>query len=194
MKPVLTAAALAALLAAPLTPAAAQSFPPQHWASAGGVLDVQPNGQNAWTADQVAAIQAIEEVFYRWAIFYDEGRQDLLPSILTEDVVVTVLLGGTEPIGTFTGIEAVAEYNNSSLTGQLDQRRHMMTNVLVDSLTDTTATATAFGLIVAAKDGLSLGALVVYPAELTRGDDGVWRFSRLTIAIDDYAGNLAPAE
>lgn len=187
--------ALAALAAACLAaPAAAQTFPPQHWLSDNSLIDVQPNGQNDWTAEQVAEIQAIEEVYYRWAIYYDEGRQDLLNSILTEDVEVTVLLGGTEPIGVFTGIEAVAGYNNTSLEAQLDQRRHMMTNVLVDSLTENTATATAFGLVIGAKDGLSLGALVVYPAELVKGEDGVWRFSRLTIAIDDYAGNLAPAE
>lgn len=181
-------AALAAVCLA--VPAAAQTFPPQHWLSDAGVIEVQPNGQHDWTADKLGDIRAIEEAFYRWAYFYDEGRSDLLPSLLTDDVEVVVLLGSAEPLGTFNGIPAVAEYNDSTMDTQLDQRRHLISNVLVDSLDDTSASANAFGLVIAAADGLSLGAMVVYDADLTRGDDGIWRFARLVIAIDDYAGNL----
>jgi hypothetical protein len=39
-----------------------------------------------------------------------------------------------------------------------------------------------------ANDGLSLGATVIYSADLHKGSDGVWRFSRLVIGMDGYAG------
>ena len=38
-----------------------------------------------------------------------------------------------------------------------------------------------------AADGLSLGATVIYSAELRKEEDGVWRFSKFVIGMDDYA-------
>lgn len=187
MKHLLATAVLAAGFA---LPALAETFPAQHWASQGGIVDIHPNGANVWSTEQLVDIKLIEEAFGRWALFYDEGRSDLLPSLLTEDVVVNVRLGDPEPMGVFEGVPAVAKYNDDTLAVQLDQRRHLMTNILVDSLDGTTATATAFGLVMQMADGLKLGAMVFYTSDLVKGEDGVWRFARLDINIDDYAGNL----
>jgi hypothetical protein len=188
MKPILTAAALVAALC---VPAAADTFPPQHWASKGGVVTVLPNRVHDYTLRQLSDIEAIRDLFHHWAMYYDEGRNDLLPTILTEDVVVTVLLGKPEPIAVLEGIPAVTAFNQGSLDAQRDQRRHVMSNIMVDGLTERTARATAFGTVVKLADGLSIGAMVLYVAELARSDDGLWRFHRLTIGIDDYEGNLA---
>ena len=62
-----------------------------------------------------------------------------------------------------------------------------MTNVVIDRLTANEATAIAYGIVTVAANGLSLGATVIYSAELRREADGVWRFSRFVIGMDDYA-------
>ena len=40
-----------------------------------------------------------------------------------------------------------------------------------------------------AADGLTLGASVLYVADLVREADGCWRFSYFYIGMDDYAGD-----
>jgi hypothetical protein len=63
-----------------------------------------------------------------------------------------------------------------------------MTNVLVESLAADTASAIAYGIVPVAADGLTLGATVIYVADLSREDDGCWRFSYFYIGLDNYAG------
>ena len=75
---------------------------------------------------------------------------------------------------------------------QADQRRHVISNVIIDRLTADDATALAFCITTVAKNGLSIGATVIYSADLKRESDGVWRFSRFVIGIDDYAGRPPP--
>ena len=188
MKQMTTAAA--ALLALTLPALAEGTFPPQHWASASGIVEVQPNG-GAWENASAVDALRVQEAFNRWAIFYDEGRTDLLPSLFTEDGKVISVLGSADPIAENQGYEAIAAYVDGSLEAQLDQRRHAMSNFLIDELTETTAKATAYGTVIKAADGLSVGALVLYTGDLVKGEDGVWKFQTLTIGIDDYAGNLA---
>lgn len=183
----LTAAVTA--LAASTTPLAAQTFPPQHWATISGLVEVHPNGQ-PWENTDPVDLMRIHEAFARWSLFYDEGRADLLPSLFTGEAEMIVTLGSAEPIASFTGPQAMGDYVMSTLADQKDQRRHAMSNVLIDEITDNTAKALAYGTVIQAADGLSVGALVFYSGDLEKGDDGIWRFSRFVIGIDDYAGNL----
>ncbi|WP_298493728.1 nuclear transport factor 2 family protein [uncultured Maritimibacter sp.] len=182
--------ATAALFALALPALAEGTFPPQHWASNSGIVDVQPNG-SVWENENAVDALRIQEAFNRWGIFYDEGRSDLIPSLFTEDGKVVSTLGSAEPIAENQGYEAIAAYVDRSLESQLDQRRHAMSDFLIDELTETTAKATAYGTVIKAADGISVGALVIYTGDLVKGEDGVWKFQTLTIGIDDYAGNLA---
>lgn len=188
MTHIFTAAVLATTMAMPAL--AEGTFPPQHWASDAGIVAVEPN-TTVIESGQVADVLNIQQAFTRWGVYYDEGRSDLLPSLFTEDGMTVTMLGSAEPIATNEGHAAIAEYIDSSLAGQLDQRRHVLTNFLIDEMTDTTAKATAYGTVIKAADGLSVGAMVYYAGELEKGEDGVWKFAKLTIGIDDYAGNLS---
>ena len=67
-----------------------------------------------------------------------------------------------------------------------------MTNVLVESLAADTASATAYGIMPVAADGLTLGATVIYVADLSREEDGCWRFSYFYIGMDNYAAEKKP--
>ncbi|MEC7762329.1 MAG: nuclear transport factor 2 family protein [Pseudomonadota bacterium] len=188
MKRILTTATLAATLALPAL--AEGTFPPQHWASNAGIVAVEPN-TTVIGAEQVADVLNIQQAFSRWGVYYDEGRSDLVPTLFTETGKTLTYLGSGDTIATNEGHEAIATYIDSSLAGQLDQRRHVLTNFLIDELTETTASATAYGTVIKAADGLSVGAMVYYAGELEKGEDGVWKFATLEIGIDDYAGNLS---
>ncbi|SPJ26047.1 nuclear transport factor 2 family protein [Palleronia abyssalis] len=172
------------------TQIAAQTFPPQHWAGESGLLSLGENGQVDLSAADPMDILRIEEAFIRWGLYYDEGRSDLLPSLFTESGEMVATLGSAEPIATFTGPEEIGGYVDATLEQQGDQRRHSITNFLVQEISESEASAMAYGIVMVAADGLSVGSSVVYTGDLTKGDDGVWKFERLTIAIDDYAGNL----
>ncbi|WP_292021688.1 nuclear transport factor 2 family protein [Maritimibacter sp. UBA3975] len=188
MNRILTTAALAVTLAAPAL--AQGTFPTQHWATNTGIANIQPNS-TVIEEGQVADVMNIQQAFSRWGVYYDEGSSDLIPSLFTVDATTVTYLGTDESIADNEGHEAIATYIDSSLEGQLDQRRHVLTNFLIDELTEDTAKAMAYGTVIKAADGLSLGAMVFYSGELEKGDDGVWKFSKLTIGIDDYAGNLS---
>ncbi len=69
-----------------------------------------------------------------------------------------------------------------------------MTNVVIDRLSANEATTIGYGIVTIAADGLKLGATVIYSAELRKDVDGVWRFSKFVIGMDEYAGRGAAAK
>jgi hypothetical protein len=179
---------LATLLASLLACAAqAATSPPQAWAHSSGIVQLQSNGVKL-DADDARNRLLIQEAFARWGIAYDEARIEVVRSLFTKDAVFEVTQGGAKPIARAVGIDAILENVSGALQQQSDQRRHAISNIVIDRLTANEATAIAYGIVTVAADGLSLGATVIYSAELRREADGVWRFSRFVIGMDDYAG------
>ncbi|MCW2759751.1 MAG: nuclear transport factor 2 family protein, partial [Nocardioidaceae bacterium] len=132
----------------------------------------------------------IAEAFYRFGIGHDECQVDVAGSCFTEDTVYQVARGSAEPFATFEGRAMVQEKLAAIFAEMGDQRRHVISNVLVEDLdlASGTASALAFGVVTVAADGLSLGSSVIYQATLRREGDGCWRFSSFFIGMDDFAG------
>ena len=162
------------------------SFPPQHWATKVGWVDLQPNGV-AVESSSVLDRMLIHEAFYRWGIAWDEARLEVVRSLFTLQGELVITRGSDRPTSRHVGPDVIAKYVEDASKVQADQRRHAMTNVVIDRLTANEATAIAYGIVTVAANGLSLGATVIYSAELRREADGVWRFSRFVIGMDDYA-------
>lgn len=169
------------------TSAHAETSPKQAWAHSSGVVHLQPNGVSL-AADDVKNRLLIQEAFARWGIAYDEARIDVVRSLFTKDARFEVTQGSAEPIAKAMGVDAIVENVTGALKQQADQRRHAISNIVIDKLTKDEATAIAYGIVTIAADGLSLGATVIYSADLRREKDGVWRFSKFIIGMDDYAG------
>ncbi len=165
-----------------------ETFPPLSWGSRGGLIDVQPLGASPQTRDQVLDRLLISEAFARFGIGHDEDRVDVVLSCLTDDVSFEFAAGSATPDITLLGKEAVRARLAPNLSRLYGQRRHCITNVIVDDLTDGTATAIAYGVVTRAADGLVIQASVLYAGRLRKEADGYWRFSRLFIGCDDYAG------
>lgn len=168
----------------------AQTFPPQHWASKVGWVDLQINGV-ALESSSVLDRLLIQEAFYRWGIAWDEARLEVVRSLFTKDGELIITRGSDKPISRHVGPDVIARYVDDASRVQADQRRHAMTNVVVDRLTANEATTIAYGIVTIAANGLSLGATVIYSAELRKGVDGVWRFLKFVIGMDDYASGGA---
>lgn len=128
----------------------------------------------------------------RWGWAYDEARLDVMKTLFTEDAAFKVVSGAYTPGVDVVGVDKIIGINTGALKFQGDQRRHVISNVIIEKLTESEATALAFCITTLAANGLSNGATVMYSADLRRGADGVWRFSRFVIGIDDYAGRPPP--
>ena len=166
---------------------AEENVPTPHWATKGGVVDLGANGP-AWENTDLADILRIEDTYKRWGMYYDEARMDLLPSVFTEDGELQLYVGSGEMAGSFSGPEAIGDFLSKTIEAQGDQRRHLMTNVLVESISGTEASTVAYGAVLVADSGMKLDISALYTGDLVKGSDGVWRFRRLAIAMDSYAG------
>lgn len=164
----------------------AETGPTPGWAHAANLVHLQENGK-AITTDNVQDRLLIQEVFARWGVGYDEGRLDVIRSLFTPDAVYEVTLAGKKLMAHKEGPDNIVAGVRESLRQQGDQRRHAISNIIIDRLTANEATAIAYGIVTVAADGMSLGATVIYSANLRRGTDGVWRFSKFVIGMDEYA-------
>ncbi|MEU4223173.1 nuclear transport factor 2 family protein [Nonomuraea sp. NPDC026600] len=177
------------------TKAGAPTLPPQAWAHRQGKIDMRPLEPGDWSAGALAARAQITEAFNRFATAHDEARVDVVVSCFTEDTVFEVAQGSAEPFTRFTGRAELFDRLTRIIAEQSDQRRHVMGNILVErlDLAEGTAAALAFSVVTVAADGLTLGASVIYTAELRREDDGCWRFGYFFIGMDSYSGERPKA-
>jgi hypothetical protein len=160
--------------------------PPQAWAHKYDLVQLSTNTSSA--AQSVADRLTILDVFARYGIAYDEGRNDVLETLFTEDARFEVTEGRETPHVCLRGRTAIIRQIAAVFAQQADQRRHFISNVTFESLKGDTATCLAYGIVTVANDGLSVGATVIYAADLRRSDDGAWCFTRLLIGMDSYAG------
>ncbi|MEU4236903.1 nuclear transport factor 2 family protein [Actinoplanes sp. NPDC026619] len=171
------------------------TLPLQAWAHRDGKINMQELTPADWSPAALAARAQIAEAFYRFAIAHDEARVDVVVSCFTPDTVFEVAQGQAKPFTSFSGREELFDRLTRIIAEQGDQRRHLMGNVLVEELdlAAGTASALAFSVVTRAADGLSLGASVVYTANLRRETDGCWRFTYFFIGMDNYAGEKPEA-
>ncbi len=163
------------------------AFPEPQWASKCGLIRILPNGAPVTTSNVLDRL-LIQEAFYRWGIAWDEARLGVIHSLFTDDGELVITLGSTKPISRHRGPDAIAKYVDGASKVQSDQRRHAMTNVVIDRLTESEATAVAYGIVTIASNGLKLGATVIYSAELRKDANNIWRFLKFVIGMDEYVG------
>ena len=172
-------------------------IPRQNWATSDGLLQLKP--LQPITAASVADRLMIADVINRWGIAYDEGWLDVVRSLFTEDGVLDGLVGSARPKSRqmmhHVGRDAIAKAVSQDRARQGDQRRHAISNVVIEELTADRATAYAYGVVTAAgNDELYLGASVIYRAELKKESDGCWRLQRFVIGLDSYKRLASPPQ
>ncbi len=171
----------------PLKAPRTQTSPRQAWAHKDKRVELLPQGAAQTTNDSLD-IMEIQQTFSRFGIAYDEGCSEVLRSLFTGDALLEVADGQGEPFERSVGHEAIVKQFAAVFALQADQRRHLISNVVLERLTKDEASAIAYGVITVAADGLFIGASVIYTATLKKDLHGIWRFSSLFIGIDSYVG------
>jgi len=133
----------------------------------------------------IAARLDILELFATYAHTYDQGRLDRLGDLWTDDA--TFEIRGS--IGGFPNLlsgrdEIVAHMRDRHAATRPAQRRHVITNVLIEELDESSARVSAYLLLGSTVEGqLSLPVTGRYEDELARTDDG-WRIRRQVLTLD----------
>jgi SnoaL-like domain len=166
--------------------------PLRGWAHSSGLINLEPNGR-ASSNDNALERLKIQEVLARWGIAYDEGRIEVIKSLFTDDAVFQVTLGSATPIAAASGRDAIVKTVMAAMSQQGDQRRHVISNVVIQKLTATRASLIAYAVVLVAGDTPSVGATVVYSADLQKNATGIWQFTKLLIGMDVYAGTVPAA-
>ena len=127
----------------------------------------------------------IENVLGRAAWGYDENDVDLVAAQFTEDAVMTMRIGRDgELIGPFEGRAAIHKLHADSLEQQTDQRRHNLSNLIVEKETAADATTIANLTLLSVENGavrvLSSGW---YRDQLVHRD-GHWQIRNRHIQLD----------
>lgn len=127
----------------------------------------------------------IENVLGRAAWGYDENDVDLVAAQFTEDASMTLQIGRDgDTIGPFEGREAIRKLHADSLAAQTDQRRHNVSNLLVNAETADTA-STVCNLTLLSIEGGAARVLSSgwYRDELVR-EGGGWLIRTRHIYLD----------
>lgn len=128
--------------------------------------------------------EAIANLMGRYTQAYDLDRLGEMKACFTDDAVMTMQIADGDQIGRFEGSDAIVQMMTEAHQGQDDVRRHVITNVVVDDVSDTSARAVSYLTLLTISDGkVNLLTTGRYEDELVRTDDQ-WLFRKRHIALD----------
>jgi hypothetical protein len=163
--------------------------PRQGWAHADGVISLGLN-QPVVPAQAIDRLM-IHETFARWGIAWDEGCLDVIRSLFTDHGELVILEATSKPLQHLKGHDAIVEHVRRTRAVQADQRRHAISNIVVEQLDAKCATALAYGVVTTVKGGqIILGATVFYRGELVKDTNAGWQFKAFVIGMDAYVRAL----
>lgn len=154
--------------------------PQPAWASRTGLVHVAPRPPAG-----LGAAQALQDRLHRYCWGFDERRRDVLVDTFTADAVWVGEVMGETTIGPHRGRDTVLAWLAAFWEHQRDQRRHVVTNFVLEELQDSTASAMAYLLLVGTRNAsVALEAAGLYRVEYRLEPDDVWRISRLIAGFD----------
>lgn len=161
---------------------AVSEIPVPAWGSKAGLCSVaEPQPCDAGTiADRVL----IAETAYRYAWAFDEHDRRVLAACFWPNARFVGSFMGTEDVGPFDGRDAIVEWLGGAMDLQMHQRRHHVTNLIVDSLTSTTARVGAFLHMTAVVDQDILAITAGFYRIAMEKDDEVWRIREMFAGFD----------
>lgn len=158
------------------------SGPPPSWGSAGGFLTFRSGGN----PDDRHALDAhlIQERIARYGWSFDERRADQLAQCFTEDALWWGNIAGTAPVEPVRGRDSIVTWLSDFWPRQSDQRRHLMTSVLIQDQSPSHASAICSLLLTSAQAAtLSVVLTSFYRFALVKSS-GVWQINELFEGCD----------
>lgn len=133
----------------------------------------------------MSARAEIENTLHRAAWGYDEDDVDLIANCFTEDATMSLRIGRDgDLIGPFEGRDAIRKLHADSLKSQTDQRRHNISNLIVEEETPDSATVVSNLTLLSVADGkLTTLSSGWYRDQLVRAG-GAWRIKDRYVYLD----------
>jgi hypothetical protein len=126
----------------------------------------------------------LDQLFAQYGWPMDSRDWKVLETVFTEDALFTIAITGGDTIGPIKGRDQIVEFCSGTVGDQTDQRRHVITNVRVESESEQGAVATAILTLVVVEDGkLEVKSSGVYRTEVV-DDGGQLRFSSMLLTLD----------
>lgn len=152
------------------------------WAHSTGVIDLQPVSTVPTDLTTLADRLMIQETAARYAIAYDERRLDVLESLYTEDGTYAYRIG-EGPLEGRTGRTELVAWLGEIMQTQTDQRRHMMSSLVIDRLTADQAVVIAYKSIYGAERKVELITTGMYRFSMVK-QDGKWLIEEAIDCLD----------
>jgi hypothetical protein len=154
--------------------------PQPAWAHSTGVLVLPARPPRVQLSIRDQLVERLH--WYCWA--FDERQPELLEDCFTADAVWQGYVMGETDVGPHVGRNAVMRYLTDFWIHQRDQRRHVISNVVVEHLDDDSATCLAYLLLMGSRRGHTQFECAGFYQANFRNDTGSWRISRLTAGFD----------
>ena len=126
----------------------------------------------------------IAERMHRYGWAFDERQEEALSECFTESATWQASIMGTSTIGPFNGKSEIINFMKGFWPNQLDQRRHNITNVIVESQSEKAASVMAYLVLMSASaQGLKPVTTGFYKVEMVKSD-GTWKIQTLLVGFD----------
>lgn len=127
---------------------------------------------------------AIMERLSRYAWGYDSNDPAMLLDSFTADASLAMHVAGGGEWGPYLGRESIVEWMMGVMQTQSDQRRHSMTNVVFDEVSETEAVLRCFLVLTAVEhQKVRLVTTGWYRIETVR-QEAAWRIRKLDLFLD----------
>jgi len=128
--------------------------------------------------------EEIQHVLASWALGYDERDVPRMIACFAPEATMVLNIGGTETLGPYVGRDAVIKHMTDHHEIQDDQRRHLVTNAVIEDVTADEAKVTSYlTLIVTDGDGVRLQATGVYRDRFVHNESG-WQIAYRHLDLD----------
>lgn len=152
------------------------------WAHSIGVIDLQPVAKVPTDLTTLADRLMIQETAARYAIAYDERRLDVLESLYTENGTYAYRIG-EGPLEGRTGRADLIAWLGEIMKSQTDQRRHMLSSLVIEQLTADKAVVIAYKSIYGIERTVELITTGMYRFSMVK-QDGSWLIDEAIDCLD----------
>lgn len=128
---------------------------------------------------------AIAELFATYAAAMDDHEMSLLKGVFTADASFALDIEGVDRgVGPLQPRDSILEFISSTVSGQADQRRHVITNIRVVEEAEDRANVNALLTLLVTDNGeLSARSTGVYKTTVARTANS-WLFDRMHLKLD----------
>lgn len=158
-------------------------LPTPAWGSSSGALVFQPSLENVSEELSLDRI-LIQDRIYRYAWAFDERQLTSLKNCFTENAVWEGDIQGVNAVAPIHGRETIATWLSGFWERQMDQRRHMIFDmVVINQSSERAEVIVSLALTSASAAKLSIVLTSFYRFEVVREEE-IWRIAHLFEGFD----------